>query len=65
MSKKLPAIPMPGVTPESQRDTLLALKHAVEVLGNLRGNGTAAAVTFDDLVALGLVTSAQARKVSG
>jgi len=66
LSKKtFPSIPLPGVTPHAQQETLLALKQAIETLGGLKGDGAASAVTFDDLVALGLVTREQAKKVYG
>lgn len=36
---RFPAIPEPGVTPEGMRETVAALKNAVETLANQRGVG--------------------------
>lgn len=53
------AIPEPGETQESHRDTLVALKHAVEVLTRQRGPVTGSSVSFADLVNLGLISHLQ------
>lgn len=55
---KLASIPTPEANVESLHDAVSALKQTVEVLGRQHGkNVGSAAVTWDDLVSLGLITS--------
>lgn len=61
--KKYPAVPDPGPTIEGVRKSVIALKQGVEVLGRLRGDGMDSAVTLNDLVDLGLITEAQAKRL--
>jgi hypothetical protein len=56
------AVPEPYTTLESLYATVLALKEAVEVLQNQRGNSEDAAVVFRDLVALGVMNKHQIPK---
>jgi len=56
---KVPGIPDPQADPESLRQTVLSLKEGVEVLSGQRGGPLNAAVTWQDLVDLGLVTPAR------
>lgn len=53
------AIPEPIAEINSVRATAAALKESVEVLQGIRGDRTTAAVTWDDLLNLGLITAAQ------
>lgn len=53
--KRQQAIPVPYETPHSLRVTAMALKERVEVLSGARGSARDMAVTWDDLVELGLI----------
>jgi len=57
MTKRYPAIPDPGNTPEGVREAVKAMKQSVETLTRQRGLGRKvdAAVTWQDLVDLGLI----------
>jgi hypothetical protein len=55
-SKPYPAIPEPSST--NGQEVGRALKQTIEVLTKVRGSRTHAAVTFQDLVDLGLITAA-------
>lgn len=59
MSGKRPSIPMPSTDTTSLRNTALALKENVEILTQQRGDRAMSAVTWDDLVALGLISQVQ------
>jgi len=56
--RALPGIPQPQADLDSLVQAADALKQAVEVLGGSRGDRLARAVTFLDLIDIGLVTSA-------
>lgn len=53
------AIPDPQATPQSLRESVLALKETVEVLTRQRRPIAAGAVTWQDLVDLGLIKMSQ------
>lgn len=57
MATKKTAIPEPLAEINSVRSTAAALKEAVEVVQGVRGDRTTAAVTWQDLLALGLITA--------
>lgn len=57
-------IPLPSQVPESVLNTVISLKEAVESLAGQRGVSTNRAVTFNDLVQLGLVTATVARQLA-
>lgn len=57
-----PAIPNPDGSIPTQEAAILALKEAVEVLIRQRGLVLDSAVTWRDLVAIGVVTTAQVPK---
>lgn len=59
MAAKYPSIPDPTTDPISLRQATLALKEGFEILTHQRKNAGVSAVTWDDLVALGLITQAQ------
>lgn len=59
MAAKYPSIPDPNLDPKSLRDSVLALKQAFEIHSHQRGTPLNAAVTWQDLVNLGLITAAQ------
>lgn len=59
MTAKYPGIPEPTTTPESLRDTLLAAKQAIEIHTGQRGSKLNAAVSWQDLINLGLITPSQ------
>lgn len=59
MSVKFPAIPDPNTQPESLRQAVQALKEAVEILSAQRGSKANAAVTWQDLVDLGVILPTQ------
>jgi len=59
MATKTAAIPEPMANINSVRDTAQALKENMEVLQGIRGDRTTAAVTYQDLLRLGLITAAQ------
>lgn len=58
-NKHYNAIPDPGSSPESLRQSVLALKESMEVLTRQRKPVGAGAVTWDDLVSLGLILPSQ------
>jgi hypothetical protein len=62
MAAKYPPIPEPTTDPGSLRDSVLALKQGFETLSHQRANPLVAAVTWSDLLALGLITAAQVPK---
>jgi len=63
MTTKLGAIPDPQLSVESLQDTAAALKNTVEVLARQQGKNVGlAAVTWNDLVTLGLIEQAQIPK---
>jgi len=59
MSARFPAIPEPVAEINSVRDTTAALKETIEVLTQQRGTRSFSAVTWEDLLALGLITPDQ------
>lgn len=61
----VPSIPLPTTDPASVHAALLAVKAGVESLAGQRGAATSRAVTFRDLIALGLITEVQAATVAG
>lgn len=62
MAQKYPAIPDPAANLDNLRDTALALKEGQEILTRQRGNRSLSAVTWEDLLRLGLVTVSQIPK---
>jgi hypothetical protein len=58
-SIKVPAISEPTTEPESLRQAALQLKEGVEILSGQRGTKLNAAVTWQDLVNLGLILPSQ------
>ena len=48
-------IPVPGMDPASMHATIMGIKELVEDLAGQRGNRNATAVTWGDLVRLGLI----------
>jgi hypothetical protein len=67
MAQKYPSIPDPITNVQALRDTTLALKEGQEILTRQRGDRSLSAVTWQDLLALGLITASQIPKtpVSG
>lgn len=61
----VPAIPVPTATQSGLHATVSALKMGVESLAGQRGGELDRAVTFNDLVRLGLVTGAAATSPTG
>jgi len=59
MAQQYPAIPEPVANVESVRSTCAALKEGQEILTRSRGDRTMSAVTWQDLLALGLITKEQ------
>ena len=59
MAKVLPSIPQP--TPQNSVDSINAIKQVLEILTKQRGPSprTNAAVTFQDLVDLGLIPASK------
>lgn len=53
---KYQSIPEPNLKPESLRDSVLAIKQTVEIHTGQRGKKADTAVTWQDLVDLGLIT---------
>jgi hypothetical protein len=53
------SVPDPQLTLDSHQEVLKALKSNVEVLTQQRNPKSAAAVTWNDLVALGLIKASQ------
>lgn len=62
MPAKYPAIPEPQAEINSVRDTSAAIKETVEVLTRQRGTRSFSAVTWEDLLGLGLITPDQIPK---
>jgi len=62
VAAKYPAIPEPISEINSVRDTTAALKETVEVLTQQRGTRSLSAVTWQDLLSLGLITPDQVPK---
>lgn len=59
-TNKFSSIPMPDNTVEGNRQTLLALKEAVEILTRqARGDIRSSAVTWNDLIDTGVVAADQ------
>jgi hypothetical protein len=56
---KYPTIPHPTHDPLALNQTAMALKETVEILTATRGERLSAAVTWQDLIDLGLITPAQ------
>jgi hypothetical protein len=54
-AKKYPAIPEPDTSPVALRSSILSLKEGQEVLIGVRGDRKFSAVTWSDLVDLGLI----------
>jgi hypothetical protein len=59
MTIKYPAIPYPVEDLASLRSATAALKEVVEIITQQRGSVANSAVTWQDLVNLGLITTAQ------
>jgi len=59
MAPRYPSIPDPTSDPVSLRSTALALKEITEILTQQRGDRTISAVTWQDLVDLGLILPSQ------
>ena len=60
---KYPAINEPTVDGASLRESVLSLKEGVEMLTRQRGDPIASAVTWADLVALGLIEASDVPKI--
>lgn len=59
MVARYPSIPDPTSDPVALRSTALTLKETVEILTRQRGDRTISAVTWQDLVDLGLILPSQ------
>jgi hypothetical protein len=59
MAARYPPIPDPSADPVALRSTALALKETAEILTRQRGDRAKSAVTWDDLVELGLILPSQ------
>lgn len=59
MPAKYPSIPEPVAETNSIRDCAAAMKETVEVLTQQRGDRSLSAVTWQDLLSLGLITADQ------
>lgn len=57
----VPAVPQPSSDPASVPFVLSRLREGVESLSGHRGDPLARAVTFNDLITLGLVTAVQVK----
>lgn len=62
MTIKPPGIPEPSKDPEALRLTTQSLKEGVEILSGQRGTKHNAAVTWQDLVDLGIILPSQVPK---
>jgi hypothetical protein len=62
MASKFPVIPDPTTDPNALRVTSMALKESVEILTQQRGTRSLSAVTWQDLVELGLIPASRAPK---
>lgn len=60
---KYPAVSEPTTDGASLRESVLNLKEGVEMLTRQRGDPIASAVTWADLVALGLINAADVPKI--
>lgn len=56
MAQKYPGIPQPLAEVNSLQNTAQATKEAVEIVTRQRGDRSLSAVTWQDLLALGLIT---------
>lgn len=61
-ARDYPSIPVPQDNVVSLRNSTAAAKESVELLTGQRGNSVTTAVTWGDLLRLGLVTSDQVPK---
>ena len=59
MAVRYPSIPAPSADPVNLRTCVLALKEVSETLTLQRGSPLDAAVTWQDLIDLGLITPSQ------
>ena len=59
---KYPSIPDPTTAPEALRTTSMALKEGYEILSRQRGDRSMSAVSWQDLVSLGLIKPSQVPK---
>lgn len=59
MPAKYPSIPEPLAEINSVRDSAAAMKETVEILTQQRGDRALSAVTWQDLLALGLISADQ------
>jgi hypothetical protein len=57
--RRYPAIPEPSLTPESQRESIMAMKQTLEILEGVKGSKLASVVTYQNLLDLGLITLKQ------
>jgi hypothetical protein len=62
MAQKYPAVPEPVAEINSVRSTCAALKEGQEILTRQRGDRTLSAVTWQDLLDLGLINPTQLPK---
>lgn len=62
MAQKYPAIPDPILDLNSVREATAALKEGQEILTRIRGDRSLSAVTWQDLLALGLIKPDQIPK---
>jgi hypothetical protein len=62
VASKYPVIPDPTTDPNALRVTGMALKESTEILTGQRGDRTLAAVTWQDLLALGLIPASRLPK---
>lgn len=59
---RYPPIPDSSIDPEALRKTDLALKETLEIMTGVRGNRGDSVVTWNDLLALGLIVKEQIPK---
>ncbi len=59
MTIRYPSVPSPTLDVASLREAVAALKEVVEILTQQRGLPANSAVTWQDLVNLGIITSSQ------
>jgi hypothetical protein len=62
MAQKYPAIPEPVAEINAVRNSCAALKEGQEILTRQRGDRTLSAVTWQDLLSLGLINASQLPK---
>lgn len=62
MAGRYPSIPEPTTDPEALRRTALEVKETIEILTAVRGNRLNSAITWQDLIDLGLATPTQVPK---